>query len=210
MTPTTNDTIVESGLRGLRARPGPRFGAAVLREVGIVDDYAPAETVVGQVYVAMSRRGVSRVHTAGSAEEFEELYTTEFGRPLRRVGLPVPIGRALENGDGTALDYDLRGLSEYWRSVLHATLGIPRGAVRSYSWVAGEAGRPRAVRAAGSALAGNPVPLLIPCHRVVRIDGRIGEYGLGGPSNKRRLLSHEGLDVDALLPWTRGEADPKY
>ena len=114
------------------------------------------------------------------------------GRPLRRSGLPRPVGRALESGDGTGLDYDLRGITDYWRAVLVITLGIPRGEVRSYTWVAAAAGRPRAVRAAGSALAANPVPLLIPCHRVVRLDGHIGNYGLGGPPVKRLLLGHEG------------------
>lgn len=209
MMATTHETV-EGALRGLRAAPGPAFGAGVLRQVGIVDDYAEADTVVGPVFVALSPRGISRLTPAASPEEFEDLYVREIGRPLRRVGLPVTIGRALESGDGTPLDYDLRGLSEYWQAVLRVTLAIPRGQVRSYSWVAGAAGRPRAVRAAGSAVAGNPVPLLIPCHRVVRRDGRIGEYGLGGPQNKRRLLTHEGLDVDALLrlPSVRGGRPP--
>jgi hypothetical protein len=48
----------------------------------------------------------------------------------------------------------------------------------------------------GSALAANPVPVVVPCHRVVRSDGRLGQYSLGGPQNKRRLLEVEGLDVD--------------
>jgi len=64
--------------------------------------------------------------------------------------------------------------------------------VRPYSWIAREIGHPGAVRAAGSALAKNPVPLLIPCHRVVRSDGHIGNYSLGGARNKRRLLEVEG------------------
>jgi methylated-DNA-[protein]-cysteine S-methyltransferase len=69
---------------------------------------------------------------------------------------------------------------------------IPRGEVRSYGWVAAQVGRPRAVRAAASAIARNPVPLVVPCHRVVRGDGRIGNYGLGGSEAKAKLLAGEG------------------
>ncbi|MEZ4595827.1 MAG: methylated-DNA--[protein]-cysteine S-methyltransferase [Chloroflexota bacterium] len=70
--------------------------------------------------------------------------------------------------------------------------------VRPYAWVAREIGRPRAVRAVGSALAENPIPFVIPCHRVVRADGHIGEYGAGGPEAKRAVLATEGIDPDEL------------
>lgn len=201
-----DETALEKGLAGLRTEVRPGFGLRVLERVGIVDEYASAETVLGTVYVAFNKRGVSRLTTATSPDEFEEIAVMELGRPVRRVDLPVPIGRALEAGDGSNLEYDLRGLPEYWRTVLGITKHIPRGEVRSYGWVAWEAGRPRAVRAAGSAVANNPVPLLIPCHRVIRQDGHIGNYGLGGPGNKRLLLTHEGVNVDQLSPSrpTRG------
>ncbi len=77
-------------------------------------------------------------------------------------------------------------------------LEIPRGEVRPYGWIAREIGRPKAVRAVGTALGHNPVPLIVPCHRVVRSDGMIGQYSLGGPENKRTILSAEGLDPDEL------------
>ena len=77
-------------------------------------------------------------------------------------------------------------------------LEIPTGEVRPYSWIAKEIGHPGAVRAAGSALAKNPVPLLIPCHRVVRSDGHIGKYSLGGARNKRTLLEIEGAQPETL------------
>jgi O-6-methylguanine DNA methyltransferase len=75
---------------------------------------------------------------------------------------------------------------------------IPYGEVRPYSWVAREIGRPKAVRAVGSALAGNPVTFVIPCHRVVRADGHIGNYGAGGPEAKREVLGLEGVDTGEL------------
>jgi O-6-methylguanine DNA methyltransferase len=69
------------------------------------------------------------------------------------------------------------------RALNNVSLEIPPGEVRPYSWIAREIGRPGAVRATGSALAKNPVPLLIPCHRVVRSDGRIGKYSATCPRN---------------------------
>jgi O-6-methylguanine DNA methyltransferase len=101
-------------------------------------------------------------------------------------------------GDRARLEVDLSGLTEFQREVLRITSDIPRGQVRTYAWIALRVGRPRAVRAVGSALARNPVPLIIPCHRVVRSDGRIGEYGCGGPSAKTAILTAEGVDVGNL------------
>jgi methylated-DNA-[protein]-cysteine S-methyltransferase len=82
-----------------------------------------------------------------------------------------------------------------WR-VLMAEKAIPRGQVRSYGQVAAAAGNPKAARAAGNALATNPFPLLIPCHRAVRADGSLGGYQ-GGPAMKRALLEIEGVRFDA-------------
>ena len=82
--------------------------------------------------------------------------------------------------------------------VLRKTAEIPRGEVRSYAWVAREIGRPRAVRAVGSALGNNPIPYLIPCHRVVRSDGALGEYSSGGTRAKRAILEQEGVDAGWL------------
>ncbi|HET8632425.1 MAG TPA: methylated-DNA--[protein]-cysteine S-methyltransferase, partial [Thermomicrobiales bacterium] len=98
------------------------------------------------------------------------------------------------------LEFDLRGLSEFERAVLLKALDIPRGQVRPYAWVAREIGRPGAVRAVGTALGHNPIPLLIPCHRVVRSDGRPGDYAFGGAA-KRAVLAAEGVapeDLEAL------------
>src|SRR5262249_24954688 len=66
-----------------------------------------------------------------------------------------------------------------------------------------EIGRPGAVRAVGTALGHNPVPILIPCHRVIRSDGSIGEYSLGGPEAKRRILAAETVDAQALEQFAR-------
>lgn len=86
---------------------------------------------------------------------------------------------------------DLSGLPEFQRAVLAATREIPFGEVRSYQWVAERIGRPRAVRAAGTALGDNPVPFLVPCHRIIRSDRKsLGGY-IFGLQVKDRLLALE-------------------
>jgi methylated-DNA-[protein]-cysteine S-methyltransferase len=89
------------------------------------------------------------------------------------------------------LPMEWSGLLGFSRDALQAALDIPYGQTRSYWWVAVRAGNPRAVRAVGQAMAGNPLPLLIPCHRVVRSDGSLGGFGGGGPELKRRLIAFE-------------------
>lgn len=85
---------------------------------------------------------------------------------------------------------DLAAVPTFQRDVLRAAAAIPFGTVRPYAWIAARIGRPRAVRAVGTALATNPLPLLLPCHRVVRSDGALGGYIFGRPF-KGRLLALE-------------------
>ena len=86
---------------------------------------------------------------------------------------------------------DLTGLPEFHLRVMQACRRIPAGETRSYAWLAQAAGSPDACRAAGNAMARNPVPLLVPCHRVLRTGGGLGGFG-GGLPQKRALLAHEG------------------
>jgi O-6-methylguanine DNA methyltransferase len=87
---------------------------------------------------------------------------------------------------------DLAAVPEFQRRVLDAALTIPFGVVRPYAWIAGHIGHARAVRAVGTALGTNPLPLLVPCHRVVRTDGALGGYIFGLPLKERLLtLEHE-------------------
>ncbi|MDD5136372.1 MAG: MGMT family protein [Candidatus Omnitrophica bacterium] len=83
-------------------------------------------------------------------------------------------------------------LTDFERSVLRAILKIPRGEVRTYKWVAGAVGSPKACRAVGNALNKNPYAPAVPCHRVVKSDGSIGGFAKG-PGMKRRLLKKEGV-----------------
>lgn len=88
------------------------------------------------------------------------------------------------------LPVDLRQCSDFTQAVLAVISTIPYGEVRSYHWVAAQLGRPRATRAVGRALHSNPVPIVIPCHRVVKSDGSMGGYAFG-PAWKTRLLALE-------------------
>ena len=90
---------------------------------------------------------------------------------------------------------DLDACSAFQRSVLRAEHAIPRGRVSTYRLLAAHLDRPNAARAVGNALAANPFPLIVPCHRAIRSDGRLGGYQ-GGPEMKRALLAMEGTRVD--------------
>lgn len=163
---------------------------AVLDELELGDRYSLVESPLGPVYVAWNARGVSAVMKTATAAEFEARFHARFGRPVRPAGsgAAVPEPRA----------FDLRSVTEFERAVLLKALEIPRGEVRTYGWIAAQIGRPLAVRAVGSALRKNPVPLLIPCHRVVRSDGAVGDYALGGSDAKRLVLASEGLPSAAI------------
>lgn len=88
-------------------------------------------------------------------------------------------------------------MSAFEKKVYKAVLAIPAGRLRPYKWVAARIGRPGAARAVGNALNRNPYAPLVPCHRVVRSDGRIGGFARGVMA-KRRLLEREGIDVSRL------------
>jgi methylated-DNA-[protein]-cysteine S-methyltransferase len=90
-----------------------------------------------------------------------------------------------------ALPLDLRLAHGFTRRVLEETARIPFGSLASYGDVARRAGSPRAVRATGNALGANPIPIVVPCHRVVRTGGALGGYG-GGLERKQLLLRLEG------------------
>ena len=188
--PAMTDFQLLRDLRRLRAQAPPSLAPAVLAEVGLLDSYAPMDSAIGPMLVAFGTDGITAVVPAEDEAAFVADYPARQRHPLRRVDAVPP--RLLRNPR-----FDLRGLSEFERSVLEAARRIPAGEVRPYSWVAREIGRPAAVRAVGSALGRNPAPLLIPCHRVVRADGHLGQYGLG-PENKRVMLASEGLDPEAL------------
>lgn len=155
------------------------------------------------LHVAFTDRGVAFLRAGLDAEAFTAAFRERFARPLLPADRP-PAGLvpALRTGRAAGVPLDLRGLTEFEAAVLRAAAAIPRGQIRPYAWVAREAGHPRAVRAVGTALGRNPVPLLIPCHRVTRSDGSAGQYVFGADT-KLRLLRGEDVDVDAVADLAR-------
>jgi methylated-DNA-[protein]-cysteine S-methyltransferase len=161
-------------LADVRAPEG--FAMRVLRKVGLVDEYVAHDSAIGRVYVAWNARGVSAVMRVPDAATFEQAFRERFGRRAEPADAPPWLQTMLKGNvqRGASRRFDLAGLSEFERAVLLKALDIPKGQVRPYGWIAREIGRPKAVRAVGTALAKNPVPIVIPCHRVVRSDGAIG------------------------------------
>lgn len=149
------------------------------------------DTPVGSFEIEQSEHGVSAVRlTNGAAAEV----------------IPKDLATALNehlHGRTSSLRLDLQGMTPLAQLTLAKLLEIPYGEVRPYAWVAREIGHPNAVRPVANAVAGNPIPILIPCHRVVRSDGFIGEFSLGGPETKRALLQFEGVDLERLEDLAR-------
>jgi O-6-methylguanine DNA methyltransferase len=202
------DASAETALGGLREHAPAGLAHATLVAVGLADDYAVMDSPIGPLRVAWNGRGVAAVEEASDDATFERRFLARTGRVAQRRGsLPADLTRKIERrlaGDRrNRIPLDLRGSTEFERAVWLKALEIPRGEVRPYGWIAAEIGRPKAVRAVGTALGHNPVPLIVPCHRVVRSDGMIGQYSLGGPENKRTILAVEGADPDGLEALAR-------
>jgi O-6-methylguanine DNA methyltransferase len=166
------------------------------------DSLFSCNSPLGEVYVGVSQSGVRLLGRAASPEEFAKRYRERFGRLLawstdettRRMAERVAAAIA---GEKVEVPADLSGTTPFQRRVLEVVRGIDRGEVRPYAWVAREAGSPKASRAVGTVMANNPVPLLIPCHRVIRNDGTTGSYAFGA-GEKVGLLEGEGVSVKEL------------
>jgi O-6-methylguanine DNA methyltransferase len=196
------DVRVEVGLRRLGVAAPPRLAPATFLATGVADAYAPIDTPLGRALVTWNERGLSSISWPADPASLERDFPAARGRRVFAAPLPVALAGAIERRLAGArrarVPLDLRGSTPFEQAVWRKTLEIPRGEVRPYGWVASEIGRPAAVRAVGTALGHNPIPLVIPCHRVVRSDGTIGQYSMGGPESKRRILQAEGLDPAEL------------
>ena len=197
------DTSLQTALRDLRAAAPASVGFGALVATGLADSYSPIDTALGRAFVAWNGRGISWVGQAEDAATFESRFRAQVGRDIGRADalperLASAVSRRLRGDRRVRIPLDLRGHTPFEVAVWMKALEIPRGEVRPYGWIAAEIGKPKAVRAVGTALAHNPVPLVVPCHRVVRSDGTIGQYSMGGPEAKRRVLGSEGLDTRVL------------
>jgi O-6-methylguanine DNA methyltransferase len=148
--------------------------------------YARVPLIHGEWWLAWTAEGVC----AGAEPEWDESRFVGFLRE-RHEGEIRP-GRVADVPDGIDLRF-VRG--DFRREVLRACAAIPEGQTRTYGDLAAAVGRPRAARAVGTTMATNPLPPIVPCHRVVRGDGLIGNYGAGGTARKIEMLTREGVDI---------------
>jgi methylated-DNA-[protein]-cysteine S-methyltransferase len=178
----------------LHARLVAAADAAGILDVG----YRSIDTPVGSLLLAATDQGLVRVAYAAEDHDrvLDQLATRVSPRVLRAPARLDPAAREIEEyfaGRRTGFDLplDLRLCTGFRRQVLARLPGIPYGSTASYAAMAAAAGNAKAVRAAATACATNPLPVVVPCHRVIRSDGTIGRY-VGGEAAKRTLLGLEG------------------
>jgi methylated-DNA-[protein]-cysteine S-methyltransferase len=180
-----------------------RQAAARLRELA-VDRHlldvaiATVDSPIGDLLIAVTERGLVRVAFQGEDRDdvLEELSRRLSPRILESARASDEVRRELDQyfaGERTRFDVtvDRRLIGDFARKVLDATARVPFGRTTTYGEVATKIGSPRAARAVGNALGSNPIPIVIPCHRVLRSGGALGGYG-GGVDRKQRLLRLEG------------------
>jgi methylated-DNA-[protein]-cysteine S-methyltransferase len=172
-----------------------RFRAAALAE-GLVDvRYDLVDSPVGELFVAATDRGLCRI--AYFPDRAEDEVSRTFGRRLLRLPLD-DVRRELDEyfeGRRRAFDLplDLR-VAPFHADVLHELAHVPYGHTTTYGALAAQSGHPKAARAVGTVMNRNPLPIVLPCHRVVGAGGALVGYA-GGLERKIQLLRLEGLDV---------------
>ena len=196
-----NDPWETALIEGAPDLPLPDLSIAAAA-AGLLDvAYATADSPVGRLLVAQTPRGLVRIAYLDGGEEedevLEQLAAQISPRVLRAPAkLDEPRRELDEYFVGTRSEFevplDWRLTQGFSRRVLQATARIPFGRVSSYKEVAGAAGSPRGQRAAGNALGHNPMPIIVPCHRVLHSGGGLGGY-TGGLDRKRVLLGIEGI-----------------
>lgn len=174
-----------------------RFRDAAAAE-GLLDvAYELHDTPVGRLLVAVTDHGVCEISYDADPEAEAERLARLFGARVLRSPRPTDTARRQldEYFAGTRrefeLDVDLRPAREFGRAVLDQLAQVPYGELTTYGTLATRAGRPRAARAVGTVMNRNPVPIVLPCHRVVGSTGSLVGYG-GGLDRKRALLELEG------------------
>jgi methylated-DNA-[protein]-cysteine S-methyltransferase len=184
---------------GREATAAARRLSARAAEEGLADvSYAPVDSPFGPLLLAATKRGLVRLAFPEEDVDsvLERLAIRVSPRIVEAPASLEPMRRELEEyfsgrrrEFGLSLDWTLVG--PFGRRVLGVTSEIPYGGWLSYAEVAADAGSPRGSRAAGNALGSNPIPIVVPCHRVLRSGGALGGYG-GGLDRKRYLLTLEG------------------
>jgi methylated-DNA-[protein]-cysteine S-methyltransferase len=199
----TERSRAESRERRSAAEAAARLTRRIADE-GLADvSYASAESPFGTLLLAATRRGLVRLAFPEESLDamLERLALRISPRIVEARGPLEEVRRELDEyfsgrRHSFELPLDWTLVAPFARRVLRVTSQIPYGGVLSYAEVAADAGSPRGFRAAGNALGANPIPIVVPCHRVLRSGGSLGGYG-GGLPRKRWLLELEGAPVRA-------------
>ena len=164
---------------------------------GMIDiAYATMDSPIGPLLLAATRQGLIRIGFDNETKVLDDLADRVSPRILEHPTRLTDARKELEEyfagrRDRFELPLDWALIGGFRRRILEVTARIPFGSVSTYQDVAGRAGRPKGARAAGQALGGNPLPVIIPCHRVLRSGGGLGGYA-GGIDRKEFLLRLEG------------------
>ncbi len=204
------DELIEELLRKARSRLAPAL-ARIRRPLARV---AVIDSSIGRLLAAQSPRGLVALRFMDSEDTADVLAAVKRRFDLvEDDGVAAEIGGEIERlmqGDAEAISnrpVDLSLVeSDFQRRALMRLRRVPAGAVVSYQGLAAAIGAPLGQRAIGNTVASNPVPIYVPCHRVIRSDGSLGNYG-GGPERKLELLRAEGFAVD---PRRRVPPDAVY
>lgn len=186
----------------------------MLTEADTPMHYCLFDTAIGAVGVAWSTDGITRLQLPESSRSSTERrlrgrsVSTVKGQP------PPPIERAIDDVQrymaGERIDFadttlDLTGVGPFHRSIYEALRRIGWGETTTYGALARQAGDPGAARAVGQAMGRNPVPVIIPCHRVLASGGKAGGFSaFGGADTKQRLLALEGVRLGSEMPLLPG------
>jgi methylated-DNA-[protein]-cysteine S-methyltransferase len=168
------------------------------------------ETAIGVCGVAWTGHGLTRLQLPERDRLETQRRLTASSSAARAQATPEPVARAIESlqayleggaVDLSRIDLDLSRVAPFYRKVYAATRTVDRGRTTTYGRLAGQIGAPGAARAVGQAMARNPVPIIIPCHRVLASGGKVGGFSAyGGTITKQRLLALEGVDLQVAAP----------
>lgn len=163
----------------------------------LIVNYNTLPSPIGDLWIGATDRGVFYVNFGAlDTEALESFYGDKSGVTFLLGGGAADVAARQLNEyfagmrQTFCVDFDFRGSSGFMKKVYKATQKIPFGEVRSYGWIAEKIREPYSARAVGRAMGLNPVPIIVPCHRVVASDGTLGGFG-GGLSLKKWLLAHE-------------------
>jgi methylated-DNA-[protein]-cysteine S-methyltransferase len=176
--------------------------------------YSLFETSIGQVGVAWSGRGLTRLQLPEASAAATERRLRGRSHTVAQSEPPAPVRRAIasiqkylagEETDFAQLELDLTGVSSFHRRIYGAARCVGWGETTTYGALARQAGLPGAARAVGQAMGRNPLPIIIPCHRVLASGNKVGGFSsFGGTNTKQRLLALEGVRLDQAAPLLPG------